>query len=70
MRFLDAFVEQLDLFGGELIAIDGSKFRAVNARDRSYTAPRLKKLLKDIDAAITAYLQKLDAHDNQESSTN
>ena len=60
--------KQLDLFGGELIAIDGSKFRAVNARDRSYTAPRLKKLLQEVDATITAYLQKLDAHDKQESS--
>jgi macrodomain Ter protein organizer (MatP/YcbG family) len=60
--------KQLDLFGGELIAIDGSKFRAVNARDRSYTAPRLKKLLHDIDATITTYLQKLDTHDRQEST--
>jgi transposase/macrodomain Ter protein organizer (MatP/YcbG family) len=60
--------KQLDLFGGELIAIDGSKFRAVNARDRSYTAPRLKKLTQDIDATIAAYLQKLDAHDQQEST--
>ena len=59
---------QLDLFGGELIAVDGSKFRAVNARDRSYTAPRLKKLMRDIDATITAYLQKLDAHDQLEST--
>jgi transposase len=60
--------KQLDLFGGELIAIDGSKFRAVNARDRSYTAPRLKKLLQDIDAMIAAYLQKLDVQDRQEST--
>lgn len=60
--------KRLDLFGGELIAIDGSKFRAVNASDRSYTAPRLKKLLQDVDATITTYLHKLDAHDRQEST--
>jgi len=40
---------RLDLFGGELLAIDGSKFRAVNARDRSYTPARLATLQRDID---------------------
>jgi len=37
---------RLDPFGGELFAIDGSKFRAVNARDRSYTPARLASLSK------------------------
>jgi len=41
--------KRLNLFGGELLAIDGSKFRAVNARDRSYTAPRLKELVWKVD---------------------
>src|SRR3972149_3943790 len=39
---------RLDLFGGELLAIDGSKFRAVNARDRSYTPARPAPLQRDI----------------------
>jgi len=43
---------RLDLFGGELLAIDGSKFRAVNARDRSYTPARLATLQRDIDRTI------------------
>ena len=60
--------KRLDLFDGELLAIDGSKFRAVNARDRSYTAPRLAKLLKDIDATIGTFLQQLDAHDQREAA--
>jgi transposase len=43
---------RLDLFRGELLAIDGSKFRAVNARHRSYTPARLAKLQRDIARTI------------------
>ncbi|MGH7534444.1 MAG: transposase, partial [Gemmatimonadales bacterium] len=48
---------RLDLFGGELLAIDGSKFRAVNARDRSYTPAPLATLQRDIDRKIARYLR-------------
>jgi transposase len=60
---------QLDLFGGELLAIDGSKFRAVNARDRSYTPARLATLQRDIDRTITRYLQELARQDQVEAGT-
>lgn len=60
--------QRLDLFGGELLAIDGSKFRAVNARDRSYSAARLEKLMQAIDATLATYLQQLDAHDQREAA--
>jgi transposase len=53
--------KRLDLFGGELLAIDGSKFRAVNARDRSYTPARLATLQRDIERTITRYLRELEA---------
>lgn len=58
---------RLDLFGGELLAIDGSKFRAVNARDRSYTAPRLAKLMQDIDTTLAAYCRDLETQDQREA---
>ena len=58
---------RLDLFGGELLAIDGSKFRAVNARDRSYTPARLQKLVTDIDATIARYLGELEVEDQREA---
>ena len=58
--------QRLDLFGGELLAIDGSKFRAVNARDRHYSAKRLAQLRQTIDATLARYLQQLDAHDQHE----
>ena len=44
---------RLGLFGGELLAIDGSKFRAVNARDRSYTPARLATRQRDIDLTFS-----------------
>ena len=61
--------KRLDLFGGELLAIDGSKFRAVNARDRSYTAPRLAELTRQIDRTIAGYLCELERHDQVEAGT-
>ena len=55
----------LDLFGGELVAVDGSKFKAVNNRKRNFTAEKLKKALEHIDAKIAEYLQALDTADTE-----
>ena len=60
--------KRLDLFGGELLAIDGSKFRAVQARDRCYTPARLTRLIATIDATIAEYLRQLEAHDHREAA--
>jgi transposase len=48
-RELTLLCKQLDLFGRELIVIDGSKFKAVNSQDRHVTAHQLKRLLKQIN---------------------
>jgi transposase len=53
----------LDLFGGELVAIDGSKFRAVNSRKRNFTPASLKKRLCEIKQRLGQYLQELDQAD-------
>ncbi len=37
---------RLELFGGQLVAIDGSKFKAANSRDRNFTERKLKRLRK------------------------
>lgn len=58
---------ELDLFGGELLAIDGSKFKAVNSKQRNFTKARLTKRLEEIDAKIDKYLSELDAADEQEA---
>jgi transposase len=55
----------LDLFGGELVAIDGSKFKAVNNRKRNFTAAKLTKALQHIDEKIAEYLQALDTADTE-----
>lgn len=55
--------KELELFGGELVAIDGSKFLAVNSRKRNFTPGKLEKLLKDLNEQINAYLQELDTED-------
>lgn len=57
--------KELELFGGELVAIDGSKFLAVNSRKRNFTAAKLEKLLKELDEHINAYWQELDEQDIQ-----
>ena len=54
---------KLELFGGELVAIDGSKFRAVNSKRRNFSATKLHQTLAEIDAKIDGYLQQLDAAD-------
>ena len=54
-----------DLFGGELVAIDGSKFQADNSRKRNYTQASLKKRLSQIKQRIEDYLHELDEADTQ-----
>ncbi len=59
--------KKLDLFGAELIAIDGSKLRAVNSKEHTYTPNRLKQLIKHIDKKIEDYFRVCDKEDKKES---
>jgi len=59
------FCRELEMFGGELVAVDGSKFRASNSRERVFTAAKLADRLQRIEEQIRAYLAELD-HDDQE----
>jgi transposase len=56
---------KLELFGAELVAIDGSKFKAVNHPSRRYTAEQFRELVQTIEQRIEEYLQKLDQQDSQ-----
>ena len=58
--------QQLGLFGDNLVAIDGSKFKAVNNRDRNFTSAKLKRRMEEIESSISRYLAALDAADRQE----
>jgi transposase len=59
---------ELELFGGELIAIDGSKFKAVNSAKRNFTQTKVKQYLAEMEARLTAYLQELDQADQTEGA--
>jgi len=67
-REFTVLCKQLDLFAGTLVAIDGSKFKAVNAKERNFTLDKLKHLLQQIDQRVEAYLKDLDGQDNEEDA--
>jgi transposase len=56
---------QLGLFGSELIAIDGSKFKAVNNSRRYWSQEQLAEMLEKIQARIDEYLNELDGQDTE-----
>jgi transposase len=55
--------KKLKLFGGALVAIDGSKFKAVNNRRRNFNEGRLSKAIKALEEKIDGYLGSLDEAD-------
>jgi len=61
--------QHLGLFGENLVAIDGSKFKAVNNRDRNFTSAKLKRRMEGIESSINRYLAALDSADRQEPQT-
>src|SRR5437588_6589807 len=58
---------QLDLFGRELLAVDGTRIKAVNNKDRNFTRASLTQFIKAADAKLDDYLQRLDKSDATES---
>jgi hypothetical protein len=51
-----------------MVAIDGSKFKAVNSRDRNFTKAKIAKRLEQIEASIERYLSELETADRQPST--
>ena len=64
-----ALCRDIDLLDAEIVAIDGSKFKAVNAKARNYTREKLRRRLGEIDEAIARYLTELDRADDVLSKT-
>src|ERR1700759_5603569 len=60
---------QLDLFGRELLAVDGPRIKAVNNKDRNFTRASLTQFIKAADAKLDDYLQRLAKSDGSESAT-
>jgi transposase len=63
LREFNLQCRKLDLFGAELVAIDGAKFKAVNSADRHYTDRELADLIAEIDKRIEEYVEQLDQAD-------
>ena len=59
-----------ELYGNELVAIDGSKFKANNHNSRCFTMKKIKKTLKEVNEKIESYLRELDESDESEESNN
>ncbi len=57
--------QQLNFFTEALVAIDGSKFKAVNNRDRNFTRAKLQRRMEEIESSINRYLADLDTADRQ-----
>jgi len=58
---------QLSLFGQATVAVDGSKFKAVNNRDRNYTQHKAAKRIEQVEGSIERYLAALDRADREAS---
>ncbi len=59
---------ELDLYGRELIAVDGTRIKAVNNRDRNFTRAKLKRDLQRIDDRLERYLEQMNEADANEAS--
>jgi hypothetical protein len=58
---------ELGLFIRTVLSIDGSKFKAVNNRDKNYTVAKVVGPMEQVDASIARYLRALDRADREES---
>jgi transposase len=67
VRFV-ALCRQMELLASGTVVVDGSKFKAVNNRDRNFTHAKMARRLEQIEDGIARYLQQLDSADRQEPS--
>ena len=58
----------MGLLNGGVVVIDGSKFKAVNNRDRNFTHAKMSRRVAQIEENIARYLSQLDSADRQEPS--
>ena len=66
-RDFNRLCDEWSLYGKELVAVDGSKFKAYNSKKNNYNKKKLKKHLKYIDDKISKYMQAFDEKDKIES---
>ena len=67
LREFNLLCRSLDLFGAQLVGIDGTHIKAVNSRSKNFTKNKLGKLIGRIDSGIARYLEELERADEAES---
>jgi len=67
-RLFVGFMKEAELIGGETLAIDGSKFRAVNSKKNNYNQKKIERHQEYIDHQAEQYLKELDRADVEEAS--
>jgi Transposase domain (DUF772) len=60
---------RLDLFGCELLAVDGTRIKAVNNKDRNFTRSSLREFIRGADERLEDYLKQLDEGDAEDGAT-
>jgi len=60
---------RLDLYGRELLAVDGTRIKAVNNKDRNFTRNSLSEFIRSADERLEDYLARLDAGDVEDGAT-
>ncbi len=60
---------RLDLYGRELLAVDGTRIKAVNNKDRNFTRSSLRKFIRAADERLEDYLRRLDEGDVEDGAT-
>ncbi len=55
-----AICRNIGLLTGGVVAVDGSRFKAVNTRDKNYTPAAVRRRIEQAEASIERYLQALD----------
>ena len=58
---------RLNLFTKAIVAIDGSKFKAVNNRDKNFTKAKVEKRIEQVEASIGRYLDAMERADREDS---
>ena len=61
-----ALCRKLDLFAHAVAAIDGSKFKAVNTRDKNFTRASIQRRMEQVEASIERYMSLLETADRRE----
>jgi len=69
LRQFTSLCRDLELFGGELLAVDGTKIKASNNPGRNFSQSKLRKHLRAMEERIEGYLKALDEADAEEAAT-